>query len=154
MIGQSYCNKAKIKLRQLKELKKSFCLLEREMAVNLCELSEAVNNIAARCSEPEVKNFFEKIGKNMGYDNVFAQVFEDSLKESTLMLDDEIINNMVSAGKAIGYMDLENNSNMIGLIIRELDDVVEEENKKMTDKLKVYRTVSIAAGIGLAIIFI
>ena len=124
------------------------------MAVNLCELSEAVNNIAARCSEPEVKNFFEKIGKNMGYDNVFAQVFEDSLKESTLMLDGEIINNMVSAGKAIGYMDLENNSNMIGLIIRELDDVVEEENKKMTDKLKVYRTVSIAAGIGLAIIFI
>lgn len=154
MIGQSYCSKAKLKLRQLKELKKSFCLLEREMSVNLCEISEAMENIAGRCLEPEVEEFFREIVRNIGFDNTFAYVFEDALKGSKLMLDEELVNNMVSAGKGIGYMDLENNSNMIGLIIRELDDAAREENNKMADKLKVYRTVSIAAGIGLAIIFI
>lgn len=152
MTGQSYCSQAQIKLNRLKELKKAFLLLEREMSVNLCEMSQAVLNVANRSSDNVIKNVFLRLSDGLDDCNTFADVFERVI--SGLDMDKNLITNIISAGQGIGYMDLNSNSNMISIIVEELENEIKSSGEKLPAQQRVYRTIAIAVGISIGIILI
>lgn len=128
-------------------------LLEKEMSVRLNSLSRAMQNISSKCDDSEVKSFFAGLSELLDGSDTFEHAWEIALKNSRLLLDEELKENLAGMGRGIGYMDLENNANMIKLVLDELDDCISKENAGISDRIKVYRTISITAGIYLAIIF-
>lgn len=128
-------------------------LLEKEMSVRLNSLSKAVENVGSKCDEAEVKALFAELVQLLKGNYTFEQAWDIALHNSRLLIDGELQGNLARMGKGIGYMDLENNANMIGLLLDELDDCIDKENARLSDRIKVYRTVSFTVGIYLAIIF-
>lgn len=158
LIGQIYCLRSRNNLSQLKECRKAFILLEREITVKLSDLSRALENVARRCDEEEIRELFEQLAIGLSDDIPFSQVLENCIRKcirkNSIGFSPELINSLISAGKGLGYQDIESNSNMIRLIVSELEEYIASESDQMSDRIKVYRTISVAAGLGLAIILI
>lgn len=129
-------------------------LLEREISVKLSDLAVALENVATRCSDEELQELFISLAENTRQDKAFSRVIEEGFLKFSLNWGEELINSIISAGQGLGYQDVESNTGMLTLIIKELEEYIVVESRQMQDKLKVYRTISVAAGISLSIILI
>lgn len=157
MIGQNFCLMEKQRLKQMKELKKSLLFLKKEMEYCLNSISDAFRQVASRCCEEVIQGIFLQAAadmeeKEMLLESAWERAFME--KNSGLLLSENLLNSVVHIGKNLGYMDLENNANIIDMVLSDLEQAIEEASREMKNKTKVYRTLSLAAGLYLTIIFV
>ncbi len=153
LIGHNFCIRSKTRLEQLKEFRKTMYLLDKEMEYSMDNMSAALERIISKCDNGAVKDFFVRVREGLDRQLNMEVAWEEALGCSGLMLDGNVRTDVLSLGKCIGYMNLDNNSNMIKLLIESLDMVISAGSEKIANEVKVYHTVSLAVGLYLAIIF-
>lgn len=154
LIGQNLSDRELRKIVILKELKKSFIIIEKDINYSLYSIGDCFDNIAKRCSVKEVRDVFEELSVHTRENERLDKAFEMAFMNKALKLNDNLIERIIEIGKCIGYMDRQSNTKMLKLLDDELDEEINNKRKDIKDRQKVYKTVAITCGLYISLILI
>lgn len=156
--GYMKCTNAKDRIIQLDIIKKVIIMLRGEIKYSGTSLPESLKHISERINISFIREFFENVSsdlnqmteksfKNIWYENI-SHYFENSALSKT---DLEQFKNL---GDNLGYLDRDMHLNTIDLYLEHLNMDLKNATEEIAEKCKVYKCVSIAAGMFITIIII
>lgn len=157
MIGFAQSNKLIEKKELLYDLKNTVMLLRGEIRYSNSVMGQAFSNISAKIKEP-FKTFLLNCSKAIEqYDgqtlsDIWNEEIDNTLSKS--VLDGKHIEKLKELGKNLGFLDLQMQLSYIDKYIEELDNDIKENEVKIKDNCKLYKTFGIMGGILVVIIII
>lgn len=147
----------KARLKELKELKKIVFLMKGEIGFLHTPLLEALENVSYRCEEPfkGMLAGFVKYGKEVDK-RPFYEIWEEGMREgiSKTHLSKEEKELFMKLGKEFGLSDIKTQQNAIDSFLNELDLNINQLEKVIPNKVKLYNSMGIMLGLVIAIIMI
>lgn len=155
--GMLLCRDIKLRLMELKELKKIMFLLKGEIEFGKTPLLEAAANITVRC-----ETVFAKAMKNLAdcnmdikketIDFLWKKSFSDIIPQCHLSKNEK--ERILSLGDCMGLKDSKTQLMAIDSYMDELENSIKELEKVMPSKIKLYRSLGVMCGIVISIIMI
>lgn len=155
--GMMMGKELKARLSELKELKKIMFLFKSEIAYGKTPIFEAAQNISGRCS-PFFKKIFEdfceceKLEKNKMIDEIWKEVMSKGFLNSHLSRQEQ--NSFIEVGKSLGLMNSDTQEKTIDIYLSELSVSIEELEKTVPAKVKMYNSLGVMLGVIITIIMI
>jgi stage III sporulation protein AB len=156
-MGVYFSTIIKLRLEDLKELKKYIYILRGEIRYGGTPLPEAIGNLAKR-SQSNYKDFFlimsEKLVKLEG--STFLQIWEASVNEDLkgTCLNKKDKESLIRFGENLGYLDKEMQLNTIDLFVSGLEQEIEEMTATVKEKTRLYSLLGVLGGIFITIVII
>lgn len=156
-VGYYYGTMIRMRLENLKELRKSMLLLQGEIRYGKTPIPEAFCAIAER-SEKEFQQFFSNMGKALfsfsegTLFEVWKKGIDKDLGEISLTKEDKKM--LEKLGEQLGYLDQTMQINSIELYLTQVNQVIEEIGQSIGEKTRLYHMLGILGGIFLSIVLI
>ncbi|NLK27555.1 MAG: sporulation protein [Clostridiales bacterium] len=154
-MGFFFSNEMKLRVENLKELKKLIVLLRGDIRYANTPLPEAISAIARRnpgTFESFFKNTASKLHEFSGH--TFAEIWKEAvnkeLGDTSLTKKDK--EHLIEFGENLGYLDKDMQLNTLDLYIIQLEEEVAELSKTVKEKAYLCNSLGIMAGIFISII--
>lgn len=151
-------NDVKFRVEELIYVKKLFLIFRGELDYKNAMLPDAFMAVAIRARNPYDKVFSElSKATEANCTESMSVVFRREIDKNLLgnsYLKKEDIQRIKEIGDTLGYQNKEMQLANIDLFIERLDVLIGEEQSKMNDTIKVYRTMSMMAGLFIAIVLL
>lgn len=153
-----YCsNQLKCRIEDLQDLRKLIVLLRGDIRYSNTPLPEAISSIARR-HEGSFKRFFTKVSERLSEygGNTFAQVWKEAVEEDLLetYLNKKDKLQLIQFGENLGYLDKEMQMNTLELFITQVEEEINVLSKTAKEKVYLYNSLGIMAGIFVSIILL
>lgn len=145
------------RINDLKIVKKSLTMLCSEIRYASTSLPNALESISTRI-EGVISNMYTDISlelkKRKGMQ--LSEVWNKSLDKykSKTYLNKEDIDNLMTFGKTLGYLDKDMQQKNIELIIDYLDNQIDQLNDKKNKNSKMYRSLGFLSGLLIVVILL
>ncbi|MCI8669927.1 MAG: hypothetical protein HFI34_10495 [Lachnospiraceae bacterium] len=147
----------RLRLEQLKQLKKAFLLLKGEIRYSHQTINVALLSVADKMEGP-VSNIFGDTAEQLDkYDGrLMNDIWSETLKEyrEELMLSNRQMNFLEDIGNTLGYLDKEMQMNNFDLHLEQLNQEIEEEERNMKDSTRLYRCLGVMGSILVTLILV
>jgi len=157
ILGFSYGEKFKNRVRELKELQRGLYVLKNEINFTHALLPEALNKVYEKCEEPIAgifKDASELLLNNEEYDvnSCFIKSIDKRVDKLSLNKDD--ISIFLDFTKSLGEMDIEGHNDMFALTLENLDKAINNAEYNIDKNVKMYRYLGFSFGAMIGIILI
>lgn len=156
--GYMKCTNAKDRIVQLNIIKKIIIMLRGEIKYSGTTLPEALALIASRSTVPFVKDFFMKVSQELNEmsENTFKTIWYENINKYFISsaFNKNDLEQFKNFGDNLGYLDKDMHLNTIDLYLEHLNMDIKLANDEIAEKCKVYKCVSLAAGMFITIIII
>ncbi|MCR1897988.1 stage III sporulation protein SpoIIIAB [Irregularibacter muris] len=157
LLGFVISNKYKTRVRELKEIRNHFQMIETEIIYTATPIIEVMDKISQQAKEP-FKDVYKNIalelrkkeGESLG--SIWRKAFDD--KKNYTRLNKEDLETIIFFGNVLGTSDRENqlkNSQLIQSQLSKLEEIAEEERQRSE---KLYKNLGALLGLALTIILI
>ena len=147
----------KLRLKELKELKKIVFLLKGEIGFLHTPLLEALENVSFRCDEPfkQMLLDFVRFGRESNR-RPFVEIWDEGIGAGIgkTHLSKEEKQLLLNFGKELGLSDIKTQQNAMDSFLNELEMSINSLEKTVPNKVKLYNSMGIMLGIVIAIIMI
>ena len=155
--GILLCREIRDRLTELKELKKIMFLLRGEIGFGRTPILEAADNISKRCNtifQKAMKMLSENSGEIMEapIEDIWKKTLEKVLPESHLSKFEK--ERLLQVGECLGLSDVSTQINAIDVYMDELVTSINELERSMPAKIKLYKSLGIMCGIVISIIIV
>lgn len=154
VLGVYYSFKAEYRINDLFEIKKALLLLISEIEFNLSPIAEATKNISLKVKKP-VCDIFSKFSERLGYGNCSAgELWKLILEEKSqnTYFEKEDIENFISFGQTLGYLDKQQQSNNIEITVNYIDNKISELSEKSKKNKRMFRSLGFLGGFVIMVI--
>lgn len=155
-LGIYYSFKTEYRMNDLVEMKKALILFMAEIKFNLSPLAEAMSNVSAKVNSPAgkiFKDFSERLGDcDINAEELWKNVLLENLKYS--YFENEDIENFISFGKALGYLDVKQQSSNIEVVLSYIELKISELFEKSKRDKKMYGSLGLFGGIVVMVVLI
>lgn len=147
----------RIRLDELKELKKYMFVLKGGIRYGGTPLPEALEGIANR-NNGSFQTFFQSIATNLKslqggtFMEIWTQAITRDLKDTSITKVDK--EQLRKVGECLGYLDKEMQMNTIDLYLSQLEGQIEELSKEIKERTRLYNLLGVMAGIFVTIVMI
>ena len=156
--GSIMACRVKERVEELIYLKKLMLMFKGELRYKNAMLSEAFMSVAVRAKAPYDSLFRELSEATEGnHSMTMSKVFQgkvDEVLNGNTFLNKEDLARLKELGDTMGYQDQKMQLANIDLYVDRLSQTVDEEKEKMSETMKVYKTLGVMAGIMIAIVLI
>lgn len=156
-VGIYFSKLDKYRMEDLEQLKKAFTILKNQINFSFMPLPEALKQIALRV-EGEISEILKEISELLEKKEgeTAAQIWNDmwKKKKEKTYLSKEDIDVLFSFGKAVGYLDRQQQISNIEITISYIEQVKQQLEKRLEKNSKIYRTIGILSGLLIAIVLI
>lgn len=155
--GMLLCKDIRLRLTELKELKKIMFLLKGEIEFGKTPLLEAAKNIAIRC-DTVFAMALKKLAacsddvKKETIDRLWKKSFLGIMPQCHLTKNEK--ERILSLGDCMGLKDSKTQLTAIDSYMDELAHSINELEKTMPSKIKLYRSLGVMSGIVISIIMV
>lgn len=156
-IGASFGRDLRLRLRELRILKRLIYMLQGEIRYARLPLPEAFSHVSVRLPEPfglflaETADELRKAdGRSLG--EIWRDEVERRLKSAHLTRNDR--EQLMTLGEVLGYLDTEMQLSAIGLYQEQLEQGITEAQEQMEGRQKLYQSLGIAGGVFLVILLL
>ena len=136
--------------KHLEMLMRMIILLKGEIRYGNTSLYDAFTGAAGKL-EGKYREFFlntaEEIKKKKG--KPFGEIFRSCARES---LDDQNFTKIFSLGERLGYLGMDMQLRQLQLLEEDVENEIQELNKDLKEKKKLYQSLGILLGILLAVL--
>ena len=145
------------RLRQLREIEKMVFLILGEITYKREALPEALYGVAVKLQDP-VSCVFEEGSKAAGayqgacFQEIFRERAETYLGHCALTKKD--LEEFVQLGEYLGYLDITLQKNTVSLYLEQLKKEIEDLQRELPTKQKLYQSMGTLGGIFLAIMLL
>lgn len=155
--GSHLINKLNQHRNQLFFLRELIDLFLGEIQYGKSPLQEACLTIGERMSEPFQEVLFcisEELSKHkyQSFESVWREQFQ--LKEKEFYFTEQEFSQLYGIGKNLGFLDVEAQIRHLQLYRTQIDELLEQQQKSMKEKKKVYRSVSLMVGAMVILLFV
>lgn len=153
-MGNAYLKR----IDNLKELKKCIILLDGELKYNNTPLRIAMEKIALR-NQSVFSLFFKKVAELMECDKSMdiSEAWEESVNKiinEDYCFKDNDISKLIEFGRTMGNLDSESRQSAFEGYMFEIDMDVEEVLEDKDNKVKMFRTLGIMAGLFITVLIV
>lgn len=153
-MGNAYLRR----IDNLKELKKCLVLLDGELKYNSTPLRVAMEKIAVR-NQSVYSTFFQKVANLMEQDVSMdvSEAWEQSVGQligDNFCFNKGDLEKLIQFGKTIGNLDRESRQSAFEGYMFEIDMDVEEVLADKDNKVKMFRTLGVMAGLFLTVLIV
>ncbi|HIX29171.1 MAG TPA: stage III sporulation protein AB [Candidatus Blautia stercoravium] len=145
------------RLQQLREIEKMVFLILGEITYRREALPEVLCTVAYRMPEP-LSGFLKEVSEAAGlYQGAcFQEIFREKAKTylSGTALCQKDLEEFLQLGEYLGYLDITMQKNTIALYLEQLKREMENLQREMPAKQKLYRSMGTLGGIFLAIMLL
>lgn len=156
-LGFSMSRDMRLRIEQLRYLKKILLMLQGEIKYVRSPLPEAFRNIGRRVREP-FASFFEELASDMDHMEgvTFRELWEKQIGEhfTETNLTKRDLEQLRQMGENMGYLDQEMQLNTIGLYAQQMDAELQTAEGTYGTKSRVYNCLGVMAGIFIAILIL
>lgn len=135
---------------QLKKLRQMLTILRGEIKFNNSTLAQAMDNIKGRVAEP-LDEFLAYVASNLNEysGTTLKKIWENGINEvlSKSYLSKKQLGRLKELGDNLGFLDMEMQLATIDLFIEQLNQEIEENDKKTKDNCKLYKYLGFMGGI-------
>lgn len=148
----------KLRVEELLYVKKVILMFRGEVAYKNAMLPEAFLMVGARARAP-YNELFTELAKETEENctttmaHVFNEAIEKHLNGHTY-LKKEDLQKIAELGDTLGYQNQTMQLSNIDLFVERLEVLIAEEQAKMNDTMKVYKTMSMMTGLFIAIVLV
>lgn len=156
-MGFYFSSEIRLRIDDLKELKKLITLLRGDIRYANTPLPEAVNSITRR-HKGSFQEFFDLVNTKLSelsgetFSDIWRSAAEKGLESTSLSKKDKFY--LTQFGESLGYLDKEMQMNTMDLYLSQLEDEIKEMTKTVKEKSYIYNTLGIMAGIFIVIVMI
>ncbi|MFA9375482.1 MAG: stage III sporulation protein AB [Lachnotalea sp.] len=156
-IGLTAGRDLKIRLDNLRYIKKLMLMLKGEIKYLKAPLGEAFFNVGKRAKEP-FNSFFNQIASDIesleceSFYEIWSKHIDEELSKIKLNKRDCITFKRV--GEHLGYMDKEMQLGMIDLYVEQLEEEIKISKESIDEKIRVYNCLGVAVGIFAVLIML
>lgn len=156
-MGFFFSSEMKSRIEDLKELRKLIVLLRGDIRYANTPLPEAVSSIARR-HRGNYSAFFQNVSEKLHelsgqtFSAIWKEAVQSQLADSALTKKDRL--HLTQFGENLGYLDKEMQINTLDLYITQLEDEITDQSKTIKEKVYLYNSIGIMAGIFITIIMI
>ncbi len=156
-IGLSLGRDLKIRLDNLRYIKKLMLMLRGEIKYLKAPLGEAFFNVGKRAKEP-FDSFFNKIALEIdslecvSFYEIWCKYIEEELAKIKLNKRDCLT--LKRVGEHLGYMDKEMQLGMIDLYVEQLEEEIKVSKDSMDEKIRVYNCLGVTVGVFAVLIML
>lgn len=156
-IGLTSGRDLKIRLDNLRYIKKLMLMLRGEIKYLKAPLGEAFLNVGKRAKEP-FDSFFNKIALEIdslecdSFYKIWCKYIDEELVKIRLNKRDCLT--LKRVGEHLGYMDKEMQLGMIDLYVEQLDEEIKISKESMDEKIRVYNCLGVTVGIFAVLIIL
>lgn len=153
-VGNSQASKYINRLKELISIKSALNIFENKIKFTQSPLEEIFKNIAANCSEKNIKNIFQQLVIDINKNINLHKSWEDTinLKETNLNNEDKKI--LIDMGKILGSTDVDGQVSNIKITSSFIDRQIEKAEQEKEKNVKMFRTLGIVSGLTIIIILI
>ncbi|MBQ2745985.1 MAG: stage III sporulation protein AB [Lachnospiraceae bacterium] len=156
--GSVMACQVKERVEELLYLKKLMLIFKGELRYKNAMLSEAFMSVAMRAKAP-YDSLFRELSEATedNHSMTMSKVFEDKVDQvlgGNTFLNKEDVTRLKELGDTMGYQDQKMQLANIDLYVDRLSQTVDEEKEKMSETMKMYKTLGVMAGIMIAIVLI
>ncbi len=140
-IGTYYAAKEKYRLQELEELERAVLLLEGQIQYLSAPLPEVLENIGWKAEGVIGEAFRQAAERMQNRDGNSAEVIWTEVwreKKSSLFFLSEDMGAVLLFGKALGYLDKEQQENNIQLLLRYIRTALEQGRKRLDKNGRLY----------------
>lgn len=142
---------------RLKKLKELLIILRGEIRYNNTVMPQALRNISRKtdiCFQKFLIYVAENLEKYEG--KTIAEIWNDGVEKelNKLLFGKKHLEKLKDLGNTLGFLDKEMQLSYVDLIIEQLEADIEENNQKMKDNCKLYRTLGVMGGILVVLIIV
>lgn len=147
----------KIRLDNLRYIKKLMLMLRGEIKYLKAPLGEAFYNVAKRAKEP-FNLFFSKIAKEIesleceSFYIIWCKYIDEELTK--IRLNKRDCQTLKRVGEHLGYMDKELQLGMIDLYIEQLEEEIKLTQESIKEKTRVYNCLGVSMGLFAVLILL
>lgn len=154
VLGMYYSFKTDYRINDLLEMKKALIMLISEIEFNLSPLGEAVKNISFKVNIPVSKIFSEFSEELEKKDCSASEKWKKVLNKNFDLsyFNDEDIENLISFGQSLGYLDRQQQINNIKITLEYIENKVSELMEKSKINKKMCRSLGVFGGAAVMII--
>jgi stage III sporulation protein AB len=140
----------KLRLEELRYIKKIMLMLRGEIQYLKAPLGEAFFHVGARAKAP-FDTFLNKIAQDIerleceSFYKIWCKYIDEELSHINLNKRDCMM--LKRVGEHLGYMDRDLQMGMLDLYLEQLEEEINLSKEKMEDKIKIYNCLGISAGI-------
>lgn len=143
--------------RQLEELRNILYMLEGEIRYSRSYLSEAFHVIGERVEEPYqswLEGMYRKMEERAG--GSFPKVWEEETKQflKQMSVPDKEKRRLAGLGRYLGSGDIKMQMTQLELHVEQLELTMEEQQRELGSKKKLFKVLGVAGGALLAILLI
>ncbi|MBA4687207.1 MAG: stage III sporulation protein AB [Candidatus Galacturonibacter soehngenii] len=156
-IGYTTGRDLKIRLDNLRYIKKLMLMLRGEIKYLKAPLGEAFFNVAKRAKEP-FDLFFNKIALEIemleceSFYAIWCKHIDHEL--SKVKLSNKDCQTLKRVGEHLGYMDKEMQLGMIDLYVEQLEEEIKLTKESIDEKIRVYHCLGVTIGLFAVLIII
>ena len=156
--GGVLANRVKLRIEELLYVKKILLMFRGELAYKNAMLPEAFLTVGARARAPYDK-LFNGLSKatednfSMSMSYVFNEALENNLYGNTYLKKEDLLK-LGELGDTLGYQNQTMQLSNVDLYVDRLSVLIAEEQEKMNDTMKVYKTMSMMTGIFIGIVLL
>ena len=156
-IGYSTGRDLKIRLDNLRYIKKLMLMLRGEIKYLKAPLGEAFFNVSKRAEDP-FGLFFDKIALEIerleceSFYAIWCKHIDGEL--SKLKLNKRDCQTLKRVGEHLGYMDKEMQLGMIDLYVEQLEEEIKMTRESIDEKIKVYQCLGVTIGLFAVLIIL
>ena len=156
--GGVLANRVKLRIEELLYVKKILLMFRGELAYKNAMLPEAFLTVGVRARAPYDK-LFKSLSKatednfSTSMSCVFNEAIEENLLGNTYLKKEDLVK-LGELGDTLGYQNQTMQLSNVDLFVERLSVLIAEEQGKMNDTMKVYKTMSMMTGIFIAIVLL
>lgn len=147
----------KMRIIQLRELRRHMNVLYGEIRYGAAELPEALETTAIR-NKGDIAPFFLLTAKKAKeleghrFSEIWKYAMEETLKTTCLRREDKQL--LEKLGDNLGFLDQKTQLATINLYIHNLEECIEEGTKEMKEKVRLYHLLGVLGGIFITIVML
>lgn len=155
VLGFSYGEKFKKRLKELKEFQRGVYVLKNEINFTHSLLPDAFNKVYEKCEEPIAGIFKEASdllfsNEENDVNSCFVQSINKNVDKLSLTKDD--ISIFLDFTKSLGEMDIEGHNDMFVLTLENLGKAIQDAEYNLDKNVKMYRYLGFSFGAMIGII--
>lgn len=156
-LGYSKSQTMTERLRQLREIEKMVFLILGEITYKREALPEALHGVAVKLQEP-FSGFLEEVSKAAGayqgacFQEIFRERTETYLGQCALVRKD--LEEFAQLGEYLGYLDIALQKNTVSLYLEQLKKEMEDLQRELPTKQKLYQSLGTLGGIFLSVLLL
>lgn len=161
-IGLYFGSGIRDRLGKMQMLKQHFQMIRGDIGYSGTTLPEALHAMSERLleagEETAFQQFYEEVSKRLlaregiSFQEIWEEAVEHHLKKTTLTQRD--LQLLSSLGGQFGYLDRDMQLKTIDLYLARLEEERLQEMQKAGEKMRLYRTLGILAGVFLVVVML